>query len=93
MITCQIDTRKKKRLVSFNSFHLNKPSNSLNYYPKSNSKSINFTKILKVLQLASTSFGQFSLAKINFFKSFDYKRHLLELVTIPTREKIDSISI
>jgi hypothetical protein len=64
---------KKKKNVFFNSFHLNKPSNSFNSYPKSNSKSINFTKILKVLQLAFTSFGQLLFTKINFFKLFDYK--------------------
>jgi hypothetical protein len=72
--TCQIDTKEKKiDYVSFNSFHLNKPSNSFNSYHKSNSKSINFTKILKVLQLAFTSFGQFLLSMIHFFKLNDYK--------------------
>ncbi len=57
----------------------NESSNSSFSCSKFNSKSIKFTKLLGVLQLAFASFGQFWFTQINFSKLFDCKWHLLKL--------------
>jgi hypothetical protein len=48
-------------------------SNSINFWLESNSKIINFTKLLESLQFTLTSIDQFLFTKINFSMLIDYK--------------------
>ncbi len=88
MITFQRYPRQRTLdWVSFNSALSNTPSNSLDSYSKSNSKSILFFKLWKALQFTLASFDQFLLTKISFSMLSYYKQHFFKLVKIPTKEK------
>jgi hypothetical protein len=88
VITFQRYTRQKTLdWVSSNSALSNKPSNSLDSYSKSNSKSIYFFELWKALQFTLTIFDQFLLKKFNFSMLSYYKQHFFKLVKIPTKEK------
>jgi hypothetical protein len=52
-----------------------------------------FTKSLGYLQPTLASLSQFLVTKINFSKFLNYKRHILRLVNMPTKEKFIFVSV
>jgi len=71
----------------------NEPSNSSNSSSKLKSIWINFIKLEGGLHPFLGSLSQFLLTKIKFSKFSNCKQHLLRFVNMPTKEKINSISI
>ncbi len=71
----------------------NSPSNSFNSSSRSTSFPRYSIKLDGNLQPIIGSLSQFLLTDVNFFKLSICKWHLLRLVSIPTKEKVISISI